>query len=159
MHLVCPSLPGSGFSDKPTSTGWGVERIADAWARLMSTLDYDHYAAQGGDWGSIITATLGARDRLLDNVVLYWLPGTGASSARLYWESYRNLPQPPVHVPTGCSVFPEEINRVPKRWLQRRFTDLRYFSEPDSGGHFASMERPQTFVDELRAFLRTVRPA
>ncbi|MQA16554.1 MAG: alpha/beta fold hydrolase [Pseudonocardiaceae bacterium] len=248
FHVVCPSLPGFGFSDKPTSPGWGVETIAVAWAELMARLGYDRYAAQGGDWGSMITATLGStdpdhlagihltmplapkpgdaaeltereqaaladrneflrtgtgysrqqstrpqtlgyglvdspsaqaawivekfwawtdcdghpenvisRDTLLDNVMLYWLPATGASSARLYWESYRDRPLHPVHVPTGCSIFPKEINRVPRDWLERRFTDLRYFNELDSGGHFASLERPDTFVDELRTFFRDLR--
>jgi len=62
FHVIAPSLPGFGFSDKPTETGWGVERIADAWAVLMSRLDYDSYFAQGGDWGSAVTGAIGARD-------------------------------------------------------------------------------------------------
>src|SRR3990167_9133621 len=52
FHVVCPSLPGFGFSGKPTSTGWGVDRIAQAWIALMARLGYDRYGAQGGDWGS-----------------------------------------------------------------------------------------------------------
>ena len=52
FHVVCPSLPGYGFSGKPTRTGWGVERIAEAWTALMARLGYDRYGAQGGDWGS-----------------------------------------------------------------------------------------------------------
>ena len=51
FHLVCPSLPGYGFSDKPTRSGWNVQRIAQAWSELMPRLGYKHYAAQGGDWG------------------------------------------------------------------------------------------------------------
>jgi pimeloyl-ACP methyl ester carboxylesterase len=62
FHVICPSLPGFGFSGKPTTTGWGVERIAAAWAVLMARLGYDRYFAQGGDWGSAITRTLGAQD-------------------------------------------------------------------------------------------------
>jgi epoxide hydrolase len=62
FHLVCPSLPGFGFSGKPTRTGWGVERIAAAWATLMARLGYDRYGAQGGDWGSAVTRALGAQD-------------------------------------------------------------------------------------------------
>ena len=60
FHLVIPSLPGYGFSGKPRLAGWGVERIAVAWAQLMDRLDYDRYGAQGGDWGSLITAALGS---------------------------------------------------------------------------------------------------
>ena len=52
FHLVIPSLPGYGFSSKPAVAGWGVERIAVAWAQLMDRLGYDRYGAQGGDWGS-----------------------------------------------------------------------------------------------------------
>ena len=51
FHVVCPTLPGYGFSDKPTAPGWNVERIADAWAELMTALGYDRFGAQGGDWG------------------------------------------------------------------------------------------------------------
>ena len=62
FHVVCPSLPGFGFSGKPPTTGWGVERIADAWAVLMARLGYDRYFAQGGDWGSAVTPSIGAHD-------------------------------------------------------------------------------------------------
>ena len=197
--------PGYGFSDKPTAPGWGVERIARAWAQLMARLGYDRYGAQGGDWGSFVTTSIGqqdagacrghprpvadraararaarptsrrpsrrrstpprttaggtpgystqqstrpqtlgygladspafqcawivekfwswtdcdghpedalSRDDLLDNVMLYWLPDNGASSARLYWESFHDQNMEPVTVPVGCSIFPKEIVRV-----------------------------------------------
>src|SRR5437764_4881551 len=61
FHVVCPSLPGYGFSDKPNGPGWGVERIADAWTVLMSRLGYDRYGAQGGDWGASVTMALAMR--------------------------------------------------------------------------------------------------
>ena len=248
FHVVCPSLPGYGFSDRPATTGWGVERIARAWAELMRRLGYDRYGAQGGDWGSMVTADLGrldpdhvagihlnmpvaapgadagdpteaelaalasyevhrrwgtgyskqqstrpqtlgyglvdspagqcawivekfwawtdcgghpenvlTRDQLLDNVMLYWLPATGASSARLYWESFTSPDLAPVEVPTGCSIFPKEIIRLPRRWAESRFSDLRYWNEVERGGHFAAFERPALFVDEVRAFFRLVR--
>ena len=62
FHVVCPSLPGFAFSGKPSTTGWGVDRIAAAWAVLMNRLGYPRYAAQGGDWGSAVTTSLGAQD-------------------------------------------------------------------------------------------------
>src|SRR5207344_595059 len=62
FHVVCPSLPGYGFSDKPQSTGWNTSRIAHAWAQLMDRLGYARYGAQGGDWGSAVTTSLGAQD-------------------------------------------------------------------------------------------------
>jgi len=60
--VICPSLPGFGFSDKPKTTGWGIDRIAAAWAQLMDRLGYARYGAQGGDWGSAVTTSLGAQD-------------------------------------------------------------------------------------------------
>ena len=59
FHLVLPSLPGFGFSDKPEGTGWGVERIAQAWTTLMGRLGYARWGAQGGDWGAFVTAAIG----------------------------------------------------------------------------------------------------
>jgi epoxide hydrolase len=256
FHVVCPSLPGYGFSDRPARTGWGVERIADAWSVLAGRLGYRRYGAQGSDWGTSITtllaqqhpeqlagihltpplappdpATFGdltdreraaiaaldhaeqwesgysreqatrpqtigyalvdspaalcawivekfwswtdcdghpenvlTRDELLDNVMLYWLPGTGASSARLYWESIRRVNEwisgsihDTVAVPTGCSIFPKELQRPSRRWAEKRFVDIRYWNEPDRGGHFAAFEQPGLFVNEVRSFFRLVR--
>ncbi len=62
FHVVCPSLPGYGFSGKPTEPGWGVARIAAAWGELMARLGYDRFAAQGGDWGSMVTTMIGSRN-------------------------------------------------------------------------------------------------
>jgi epoxide hydrolase len=59
FHVVAPSLPGYGWSDKPASTGWGIERIARAWDMLMVSLGYERYGAQGGDWGSAVSGKLG----------------------------------------------------------------------------------------------------
>ena len=99
---------------------------------------------------------LGA-DRILDNVMLYWLPAAGASSARMYWESFNDPVLDPVTVPMGGSVFPKEIFRCSQRWAARQFRDIRYWNEPAVGGHFAAFEQPALFVDEVRAFFRTVR--
>ncbi|XOV87559.1 MAG: epoxide hydrolase family protein [Pseudomonadota bacterium] len=62
FHLVCPTLPGFGYSGKPTETGWGVEKIAEAWNKLMLRLDYPAYLAQGGDWGAIVTSNIGMQN-------------------------------------------------------------------------------------------------
>jgi epoxide hydrolase len=98
-----------------------------------------------------------SRDALLDNVSLYWFTNSAASSARLYWESFNRQSRELVAVPTGCSIFPKEIFRASRRWTERRFTDLRYWNELDRGGHFAALEQPELYVDELRAFFRLVR--
>ncbi len=62
FHVVCPSLPGYGFSDKPTTPGWGVRRIATAWTTLMDRLGYHRYGAIGGDWGTSVSASIGQQD-------------------------------------------------------------------------------------------------
>lgn len=249
FHVVCPSLPGYGFSDKPSGTGWGVERIARAWAALMERLGYARYVAQGGDWGSMVTTavalqdaahcagihlnmplalpdpatmsdlspeeqqalaslkhyedegsgyskqqstrpqTLGygltdspagqaawileklhawsdcdghpenvfTRDELLDNVMLYWLPGNAASSARLYWESFRTPLLEPVSIPVGASIFPKEILRTSRRWAEKRFHHIVHWNRLDRGGHFAAFEQPELFVNELRECFRKMR--
>jgi epoxide hydrolase len=252
FHLVCPSLPGFGFSGKPGRSGWGVDRIADAWDEVMTRLGYFSYGAQGGDWGAGVTTAIGIRhadhtvgihlnlvtvppdpatmndlteaeqaslaalkhfrdfdsgyskeqstrpqtvgyglvdspaglcawivekfwswtdcdgdpanvlswDEMLDDVMMYWLPATGASSARLYWESWESFGKPlnaTVEVPVGCSIFPKETRRPSRRWAAKRFPDLRYWNEPAKGGHFAAFEQPTSFVDEVRAAFRSFR--
>lgn len=94
---------------------------------------------------------------MLDNVMMYLLPGAGASSARLYWESFRAPVRGAVTVPVGCSIFPREIFRPSRRWAERQFPDLRYWNEPAKGGHFAAFEQPEAFVSEVRAAFRTLR--
>jgi pimeloyl-ACP methyl ester carboxylesterase len=248
FSVVCPSLPGYGWSGKPTTPGWNIERIADAWATLMARLGYARYGAQGGDWGSVVTTRIGIQDpahvagihvnmlvarpgpdqtefteaeqaslassanyqrwesgystqqatrpqtlgygladspvaqcawivekfrawsdcgddpvagygadRLLDNVMFYWWPRNGASSARLYWESFHNWPGGTVEVPAAASVFPKEIFRPSRRWAEQALPDLRYFNELPRGGHFAAFEQPELFVEEVRAAFRTMR--
>ena len=61
FHVVCPTLPGFGFSDKAARPGWGTQRIANVWDQLMARLGYSHYGAQGGDWGSQVTTALGVQ--------------------------------------------------------------------------------------------------
>ena len=63
FHVVCPTLPGYGFSGKPTAPGWSVEKIAETWDKLMLKLGYDKYFAQGGDWGAVVTAAIGMQNR------------------------------------------------------------------------------------------------
>lgn len=103
-------------------------------------------------------------DRLIDNVMLYWLTNSGPSSARYYWEADRAgrptvSAKKPMTMPTGISMFPGEEKRLSERWARRRFTRLLHFNELPSGGHFAAMERPDLFVDEVRRTFATVRDA
>jgi pimeloyl-ACP methyl ester carboxylesterase len=82
--------------------------------------------------------------------MFYWLTATAASSARLYWHSLsvENLPE--IHVPTGISSFPKELFRPSRRWAESRYKNILYWNELDNGGHFAAMERPALFVEEIR---------
>ena len=98
-----------------------------------------------------------SRDQLLDNVSLYWFTATGASSARLYWESFANFGGDEVVVPSACSIFPNEIFRASRRWASKRYTDIRYWNEADKGGHFAAFEQPELFVAEIRAAFARLR--
>jgi pimeloyl-ACP methyl ester carboxylesterase len=103
------------------------------------------------------------RDRIVDNITLYWLTGTGASAARSYWESGRaqalaaGQAPPDVSLPVGFTTFPGEVFRAPRSWVEQSYPNLTYFNKVDKGGHFAAWEEPQLFTEEVRAAFRTVR--
>ena len=100
------------------------------------------------------------RDQLLTNVMVYWVTGTSASSARLYWEhQHRSSGEGAtgyVAVPTGVARYPKEIVRYPRSWVERRYNVTHWVDMP-RGGHFAAMEQPELFVDDLRTFFGPVR--
>lgn len=91
-----------------------------------------------------------SRDHLLDNVMLYWLNNAAASSARLYWHSFAMFPSEPVAMPMAATVAPFEIFRPSRRWAEARFSNIVHWGEPERGGHFLAMERPDIFVDEVQ---------
>jgi pimeloyl-ACP methyl ester carboxylesterase len=101
---------------------------------------------------------------MLDNVTLYWLTNTGASSSRSYWDAAQagggpfnawDIPK----VPVAVTVFPGEIYPAPRSWAEKSFRNLIYFNEVDRGGHFAAWEQPQLLASELRAAFRPLRGA
>ena len=99
-----------------------------------------------------------SRDAILDNIMLYWLNASGASSARLYWESYGSLGEAPlVQVPSGVSNFPKEIVKTPRKWAERTYRNLVYWNTREKGGHFAAWEQPGPFVEELRKCFALMR--
>lgn len=248
FHLVLPTLPGFGFSDKPAESGWGVERIAHVWAELMAQLGYTHYVAQGGDWGAAVTVKMGeqrpagligihlnmmsllpemlkeplgeeeqealrtyhhydqvesayarlqasrpqtlgyaladspvgqaawiyeklrnwsdcdgdpesifTRDEILDNIMHYWLPNSGASSARLYRQSLAEFVPTRVELPLGASLFPKEILAAPRSWADEVYSNIVHWNKLPRGGHFAAFEQPTIFVEELRTCFRKMR--
>lgn len=249
FDVVVPSIPGFGFSGPTTEPGWDLDRVARAWAELMSRLGYERYGAQGGDSGAVISPALGrvspdrvagvhvngglgfpsgdpaeftgltpaelarlgqyqdqdragyamiqstrpqtlayglhdspaaqlawiaekfrewtdpARelpedavdlDQLLTDVSIYWFTGTAASSSRLYKETQRAWGAPVEYsaVPHGVAVFPGDPG---VRRIAEREHKVVHWSEYDRGGHFAAMEAPDLFVEDVRAFFRLVR--
>lgn len=251
FHVVAPSLPGFGYSDKPATTGWGTEKIAAAWVQLMGRLGYRTFLAHGGDWGGNITTVLAgrfpehvlgvhtlfaeappglstdgltslerawteetrdfwtrraayaeqqatrpqtigyslvdspvgllawildkfaewsdtddspfetiSRDRILDDVTLYWLTRTGASAARIYYESHNSLdPELRVDVPAAITMYPRDIEKTPRPWAQQRYRNIVRWRTPEKGGHFPSLEVPEFFVADLREGLAAVLAA
>src|SRR5580704_7847227 len=251
FHVVVPSLPGFGFSDKPTEAGWRLPRIANAWAALMARLGYSRYVAQGGDWGAGVTnwmakqrelglaaihlnlpilfpppppppggytaaeqgalaqlvkygsdgsayasiqgtrpQTLGygladsavgqamwiyekfqawsdnkgdpaeaiSVDHMLDDISLYWLTDTAASSARLYYESFaKDFVRMTLDMPVAVSIFKGDLFVPPKPWGDQTYSKLFYWNEVPKGGHFAALEQPELFVAELRKSFAQVR--
>jgi pimeloyl-ACP methyl ester carboxylesterase len=251
FHVVVPSLPGFGFSDKPIEAGWRLPRIANAWAALMARLGYSRYVAQGGDWGAGVTSwmakqrepgldaihlnlpilfpppppppggytpaeqgalaqlvkygsdgsayasiqgtrpqTLGygladspvgqamwiyekfqawsdnkgdpaeaiSVDHMLDDISLYWLTDTAASSARLYYESFaKDFVRMSLDMPVAVSIFKGDLFVPPKVWGDQTYSKLFYWNEVPKGGHFAALEQPELFVAELRKSFAQVR--
>ncbi|HEV7731313.1 MAG TPA: epoxide hydrolase [Candidatus Binatia bacterium] len=101
-----------------------------------------------------------SKDELLTNVMLYWAPETATSSARLYYEMIHAGKFPPqgfrVNVPTGCAIFPKELFKPPRGWVEKLY-DVARWTRFESGGHFAALEEPAALVGDIRAFFRSVR--
>ncbi len=91
-----------------------------------------------------------SRGAIIDNLMLYWLTASGASSARLYWESFGSFAPSDITMPVACSNFPKEILPAPRKWVERHCTNLVHWGEMPKGGHFAAWEQPDLFVGELR---------
>lgn len=149
---------GAGYSKqqstRPQTLGYGLVDSPMGQAAWIIEKFYE-WTDCNGHPENVLT-----RDELLDNVMLYWLPGAGASSGRLYWESFNRAfgqeGAKTVELPTGCSIFPKEIVPTPRSWAEQRYTNIVYWNELDRGGHFAAFEQPELFVNELRACFRTM---
>src|SRR5687767_5789191 len=99
------------------------------------------------------------RDDVLDNITLFWLTNTGISASRLYWE-FPGLPffdVKNVSIPVAVSVFPDEIEAVPRSWAERAYPKLIHYNKLDKGGHFAAWEQPELFVNEVRTVFKSLR--
>lgn len=254
FDVIVPSLPGYGFSQASSEAGMTPQRIGDLFTNLMTeTLGYNRFVAQGGDWGSVITAGMARRhpeqvsaihlnmlgvrpntgpgtpplteeeqahlksgetwraeevgyqqiqgtrpqslaygltdspvglaawiiekfrawgdchgdlessfskDELLTNIMIYWVSGCIGSSIQLYYESFHNHmrlePNERIEVPTGFASFPGEPFRPLRSWAERAL-NIQHWTEMPRGGHFAAMEEPELYVEDVRAFFRSAR--
>jgi pimeloyl-ACP methyl ester carboxylesterase len=116
------------------------------------------------DYNNAEPLRLLTRDEMLDDVTLYWLTNTAASSARIYWETAGQSvilsaaqKTSEISLPVAISVFPDEVYRAPESWARRAYRNLSYFNEVDKGGHFAAWEQPELFSREVAAAFRPLR--
>ncbi|AQU68273.1 epoxide hydrolase family protein [Streptomyces niveus] len=142
MHRTKPQTAAFGLTDSPAGlAAWIVEKM---WA----------WSACGG-----VVERAFTKDEILTNVTLYWLTGTIGSSMRMYGANGAIAPAQlgrRVEVPSGFSLFPGDIVRPPRAWLERTANVARV-TEPERGGHFAAFEEPELYAEELRAFFRPYR--
>ncbi|MDG4835229.1 epoxide hydrolase [Micromonospora sp. WMMD967] len=163
------TMDGFGYfleqSTRPQTIGYSLLDSPVGLAAWMLDHDTDSYykitrAFVGGEPAGGLT-----RDAIVDNITLYWLTGTGASSARWYWELGRfqaaakaaGQAPPPVTVPVGFTTFPGEIWAAPRSWVEAVYPGVAYFNEAAAGGHFAAWEEPELFSAEVRAAFRPLR--
>jgi pimeloyl-ACP methyl ester carboxylesterase len=147
-----PQTIGYPLVDSPLGlAAWMLDHDADSYVKISR-------AFLGGE----TTGGL-SRASVLDNITLYWLTGTGASTSRLYWETGKSAtasfkePPPHVRLPVAYTVFPGEIFQAPRHWVKSAYHNLVYYNEVDKGGHFAAWEEPEVFADEMRAAFRSLR--
>jgi pimeloyl-ACP methyl ester carboxylesterase len=147
-----PQTIGYSLLDSPAGlAAWMLDHDADSYEKISR-------AFLGGTPSGNLTP-----DHILDNITLYWLTNSGASSARLYWEFAQGAPaalkNPPPHVmlPVAYTVFPGEIFQAPRHWVESAYHNLIYYNQVDKGGHFAAWEEPELFASEMRAAFRSLR--
>ena len=144
------------MATRPQTVGYGLSDSPAGLAAFIYQLFAD-VSDSNGDPEAVF-----GLDAMLDDIMLYWLPNTGATSARLYWEAAQeraSTPHPsgPNPTPAGFSIFPKEPVRASRRWIERRYETVLHYHELAAGGHFAAMEQPVALADEIRATFRSVR--
>src|ERR1700761_909424 len=149
----------AALTTRPQAVGYG---LTDSPAGLAAFFLWHPGFAQwtyGDDPGERKT-----KDEVLDDITLYWLTNTAASSGRLYWENHGASPTSAtamktaeISVPVGITVFPDDVYRTTQTWARRAYPTLTYFHEVDEGGHFAAWEQPDLFSAEIRAAFRPLR--
>jgi len=147
-----PQTIGYALLDSPVAlAAWMLDHDTDSYYKISRAF------LEGQPAGNL------TRDHVLDNITLYWLTGTGASAARLYWEGGQaaaaaaGQARPEMKLPAGVTAFPGEIFRAPRSWVEKVYPNVIYFHEADRGGHFAAWEEPRLFSEEVRAGFRPLR--
>ena len=148
MMTARPQTIGYGVTDSPT--------FLAAWMLVHPGFSQWSF---GNDPKQLPT-----KDEVLDDISLYWLTDTAASSGRIYWEngprgviSATGQKTADISLPVAITVFPKDVYRAPESWARRAYRNLSYFHEVDKGGHFAAWEEPALFSAELRAAFRPLR--
>ncbi|WP_439400307.1 epoxide hydrolase family protein (plasmid) [Bradyrhizobium sp. PMVTL-01] len=150
-------------STRPQTIGYSLLNSPVGLASWMLDHDTDSYYKISRAFVDGKPAGNLTRDTILDNIMLYWLTGTGTSAARWYWEAGQAAAHaagkspPAVAVPVGFTAFPGEIFAAPRSWVEIMYPGLAYFNEVERGGHFAAWEEPMLFSDEIRAAFRSLR--
>ncbi len=148
---------------RPQTIGYALLDSPMALAAWMLDHDTDSYQKISRAFLDNEPAGNLTRERIVDNITLYWLSGTGASAAREYWESGQaqaraaGKAQPDVPVPVGFTTFPDEIFQAPQSWVEQSYPNVTYFHQADRGGHFAAWEVPDVFTNEVQAAFRPLR--
>ena len=148
-----PQTIGYALLDSPVAlAAWMIDHDTDAYYKIARAF------VDGKPSGNL------SRDHILDNVTLYWLAGTGASTSRSYWEAYGadapaagRKPLPPPTIPFAFTTFPGEIWLTPRSWVEASYPNVSYFNKVDRGGHFAAWEEPELFAAEIRAAFGSLR--
>jgi pimeloyl-ACP methyl ester carboxylesterase len=148
-----PQTIGYALVDSPIAlAAWMIDHDTDSYYKIASAFVEDRPS------GNL------TRDHILDNIMLYWLTGTGDTTSRSYWEAYgadapaaQDKPVPASNVPFAFTTFPGEIWKTPRSWVDYSYPNVIYFNEVDRGGHFAAWEEPELFSTEIRAAFRTLR--
>jgi len=149
-----PQTIGYSLTDSPVGlAAWMLDHDPDSYEKIS------HAFVDGKPVGGL------TRDRIVDNLTLYWLTGTATSAARLYWEETQSIlaalssgqAPPKLSLPVAFTVFPSEIFQAPRSWAEKVYPNLIYFNQVDKGGHFAAWEQPQIFSEEMRAAFRPLR--
>ena len=147
-----PQTIGYSLTDSPVGlAAWMLDHDVDSYEKISRAF------LDGNPSGGL------TRDRILDNITLYWLTSSATSAARMYWESARSAAAaagqtpPEVSLPVAFTVFPGEIFQASRAWAETVYPNLVYFHEVGRGGHFAAWEEPQLFSEEVRAGFRSLR--